>query len=149
MLGLCGNYFRTPSGQLAILEVWQPIWKNYAASLEFYLAANGVTKPERKHAVLLSVCTVHTFDLAQVLLASAKLADMSYGDILTALGEHFSSQSSEIAHHSAFYKCNQSLTESVSTCIAELQQLTQHCGFPNLEENLCDHLICGLHDEAS
>lgn len=41
----------------------------------------------------------------------------------------------------------QSPAESISTYIAELQQLEQHCNFPNLEEMLCDYLVCGLHDE--
>lgn len=55
-----------------------------------YLAANGITEPDRKCSVLLSVCR------GQALLTPAKLVDMFYRDILTIL-EHFSAQLSVIA----------------------------------------------------
>lgn len=98
-------------------------------------------------AVFLSVCGADTFDLLQSLVAPDKPQSKTLAEVFEVLKAHFSPQPSKIVRRNTFYKWNQAPEETVSSYIAELRCLAQHCNFPNLEEMLRDCPVCGLRDE--
>ncbi|CAN7949085.1 unnamed protein product [Ixodes pacificus] len=122
-------------------------WDSYVSRFNFFLDANTVAGDKRRLAVFLSVCSADTFDLLQSLVAPEEPQSKTLAEVFEVLKAHFSPQPSEIVRRNTFYKRNQAPEETVSSYIAELRRLAQHCNFPNLEEVLRDHLVCGLRDE--
>ena len=74
---------------------------------------------------------------------------MSYSDIVTKLTEHFSLKPSEIVQSSRFYSRIRKSSETISTILAELRALAEHCNFgESLEAMICDRLVCEINDDA-
>lgn len=48
-----------------------------------------------------------------------------------------------------FNKAEQQPNESISDFVARLKELSIHCGFADLDDALCDRLVCGITDHAT
>ncbi|XP_060126555.1 uncharacterized protein K02A2.6-like [Zootoca vivipara] len=122
-------------------------WDSYATKLEFFHAANNVTNPVLKRAMLFSVSGPATFKIPQALEAPAKLSEMTFNTIMLKLGTHFASQPLEIACQHVSYKRNQASGKSIEAFITTLRQDTHHCNFGDLEIMLHNRLVCSLRHE--
>lgn len=137
-------------GVLEPFDVSQPAsWDIYSQRVHFYILANGVTTSERKRAVFLSVCGAQTFAIVCSLVSPLSPQDKTLEEILALLKGHFSPKPSEIYQRFQFHRRGQLLNEGISSYVAELRKLAQHCNFGDvLDTTLRDRLVCGVRDEA-
>ena len=121
-------------------------WESFVERVEFFFQANGVENPERKRALLLSSCGTSTYKLIRNLLVPSKPASVTYKDIVDRVRAHYQPASSTPVERLKFHSRIRKPTETVSTFICQLRELSQRCAFENLDEMLKDRLICGIGD---
>jgi hypothetical protein len=96
--------------------------------------------------MLIALMGPSTYKLATNLLSPAK---SSFEDIVAVLTVHYSPTPSEVMQRFRFNSRSQKTGESVSTYIAELHRLVEHCQFgATLEKMIRDCLVCGIKDEG-
>ena len=94
-----------------------------------FLIANKVTDDALKRATLLSVMGPRTFKLLWNLLTPAKPGEELYIELVKVLTDHFSPKQSEIVQRSKFYSRSRKPGENISSYVAELRTLAEHCNF--------------------
>ena len=86
-----------------------------------------------------------TYGLLKSLTSPTKPSTLSFKDIVDILQDHSAPKPLVIVERFRFHKRNQGLDEGVSTYVAALRKLTQHCEFGTfLDDALRDRLVCGL-----
>ncbi|XP_031747556.1 uncharacterized protein K02A2.6-like [Xenopus tropicalis] len=137
-------------GHMEEFDVSDPSsWDSYAERLSYFLEANTIANPEQKRAVLLTVCGPKTFAVIRSLTAPASPKTKTYEELLAMLKAHFSPTPSVIIQRFHFHKRNQRADETISTYIAELRHIAEHCQFGEfLNDMLRDQLVCGIQNEA-
>ena len=124
-------------------------WPQYIERLEFFLIANKVTDNDLKRATFLSVIGPRTFKLLRNLITPNKPGDKSYEDLVKVLKDHFSPKQSEIVQRSKFYSRLRVPGENVSSYVAELRALADHCSFgSSLDTMIRDRLVCGINEDS-
>ena len=124
-------------------------WPQYIERLEFFLIANKVTDDALKRATLLSVIGPRTFKLLRNLITPAKPGDKTYAELVEVLTDHFSPKQSEIVQRSKFYSRSRKPGENISSYVAELRALAEHCNFGGtLDVMIRDRLVCGVNDDS-
>ena len=90
------------------------------------------------------------YTLLRNLLAPTQLSDLPLQQLKDALQKHFEPKRVVIAERSHFYRRDQAPGESLADFMAKLRRLSTHCRFREnqLEEALCDRLVCGLRSET-
>ena len=112
--------------------------------------ANGITQPEKKVAVLLTVIGPKTYGLLRSFLTPNKPAEQSYARLVEVMKNHLNPKPLVIAERFKFHRKCQSESETVAQFLAELRRLAEHCDFgDHLEEALRDRLVCGLRNETT
>ena len=125
----------------------QETWTAYIERLEQYLAVNKIEDPDQQRAILLSVCGPATYWLICNLVSPKKPAELKFKDIAEIVQKHHDPKPSVIVQRYRFNTCYCRVGESVSTYVAELRQLSNHCDFgPSLQQMLRDRLVCGIED---
>ena len=123
---------------------------DWTACVERYFVANGITQPEKKVAVLLTVIGPKTYGLLRSFLAPNKPAEQSYARLVEGMKNHLNPKPLVIAERFKFHRKCQSESETVAQFLAELRRLAEHCDFgDHLEEALRDRLVCGLRNETT
>ena len=108
-----------------------------------------VQEVDKQRAVLFSICGSATYKLIKNLLAPAKPTDTSFKDIVKLLTEHYQPKPSRVVQRYLFNSCIRKQGESVTTYVAELKCLSEHCEFAaTLNDMLCDRLVCGINDSC-
>ena len=121
-------------------------WTSYSERLEYFFKANDIA-PEKQHAMLIAACGPSTYQLLKSLVQPAKLEDKSYKDLVKLLGEHFNPKPSLIVSRYRFNTRDRRQGESISTFVAELRGLAEHCQFGStLNDMIRDRLVCGISD---
>ena len=116
--------------------------------MDQYFTANDITNPVKMRAILLSFCQSSTYKLIRSLVAPDKPTERSYSELVTLVGEHYHPKPSTTVQRFKFNSRVRQTGESISTFVAALRQLTEHCEFgPLLEDMLSDRLVCGVGDE--
>ena len=124
-------------------------WPQYIERLEFFLIANKVTDADLKRATFLSVIGPRTFKLLRNLITPQKPGDMPYADLVKVLTDHFSPKQSEIVQRSKFYSRSRKPGENVSSYVAELRALADHCSFGDSADTMIrDRLVCGNNEDS-
>ena len=124
-------------------------WPQYIERLEFFLIANKVTDNNLKRATFLLVIGPRIFKLLRNLITPNKPGDKSYEELVKVLKDHFSSKQSEIVQRSKFYSRLRKPGENVSSYVADLRALADHCSFGNsLDIMIHDRLICGINEHS-
>ena len=100
-------------------------WTNYFKRLEQYFAANEVEDADKQRAILLSYCEVPTYRLIRNLVAPAKPTSKTFAQL------------------------TKWVNQSLSLFCADLRQISEHCNYENiLEDMLRDCLVCGIQDAS-
>ena len=124
-------------------------WPQYIECLEFFLIANKVTDDALKRATLLSVIEPRTFKLLRNLITPVKLGSKTYAELVEVLIDHFSPKQSEIVQRSQFYSRSSKPGENISSYVAELHTLAEHCNFGGtLDVMIHNRLVCGVNDDS-
>ena len=122
-------------------------WEEWKERLEFYLEAENITEADRKRSVLLTVCGKETYSLVKSLASPSKVKDKSFVEILSLLDRHLQPKPSVTVARFQFNMCVRKSDQTISTYIAELRRLTEHCNFGDtLSDMLKDRLVCGVND---
>ena len=87
-----------------------------------------------------------THHLIKSLAAYAKPEEVSFENLVKLVEGHHNPQPSAIVQHFKFHSQCRQPGETVSTYVAELRCIAEHCKFDNLKSMLCDRLICGIQD---
>ena len=123
-------------------------WICYTERLQLYFVANGITDATKQQAIPLSVCGSSTYQLIRDLLSPSKPTDKSFDDLVALVKEHQQPAPSFIAQRCTFNSRLQQPGVSISTFIAQLRIIAQHCKFGTvLDDMLRDRLVCGCRDK--
>ena len=136
-----------PHGSFSEFSSSQETWTAYVERLEQYLAANKVEDADQQRAILLSVCGPATYRLICSLVSPKKPAEFKFKEITEIVQKHHDPKPSVIVQRYRFNTRHRHVGESVSTYVAELRHLSNHCDFgPSLQQMLRDRLVCGIED---
>ena len=98
--------------------------------------------------ILLSSVSLSTYQLPCNLLAAAKPKDGMFKQIVDAIQAHHQLKPSVIVEQFNFHSCTRQAGESVSTSVAELCRLSEHCDFGDtLNDMLHDRLVWSINDQ--
>ncbi|XP_064465284.1 uncharacterized protein K02A2.6-like [Ornithodoros turicata] len=104
-------------------------WSTWIERLTFYCEANLITAPEKKRAVLLTMCGESTYETLKALLAPQLPSEVSYSDIVRCLAEHFDPKLSELLSRFKFHQRNQAPTETIADYVTALRAIARDCNF--------------------
>ena len=136
-------------GHLSEFNTTEGIWDTYFEQLEFYLEANGITDPATKKAVFLSSCGDSCYRLLRNLIAPDRPKDKNFDELIAVLQTHFSPAPSVTLERFRFNTTVRAPSQSISSYVAHLRNLAQHCAFENqLDNHIRDRLVCGVNDEG-
>lgn len=131
-------------GSVAAFDAAQEEWPNYIDRVEQFFVANGV-KEEAYVATLLALIGSHTYALLKSLTSPKKPSTLQYEEIVGVLTAHLAPKPLVIAERFRFYKRVQGPDETISSYMAALRRLSEHCEFGRfLDDALRDRLVCGL-----
>ena len=137
----------TSHGKLPEFDPAVEPWSSYVERLEFYFVANDIVENTKKRAILLTACSPSTFELLRSLVQPHKPSDKTYAELVTQLSEHYHPKPSEIVQRFKFNTRDREPSESVSSYVASLKSLAEHCNFgDSLNSMLRDRLVCGVKD---
>ena len=123
-------------------------WVEYIERLTHYFTANEIENADKQRSILLSVCGAKTYKLIRNLLAPAKPDSKTFDELAELVKNHRNPKPSEIVQRFKFNSRFRREGESVATYVAKLRQLTEHCNFGGvLEDMLRDRLVCGINDD--
>ena len=112
--------------------------------LEYCFKANDIA-PEKQHTMLITTCGLSTYQQLKSMVQPAKLEDKSYKDLVKVLGEHLNFKPSSIVSRYRFNTRDHRQGESISTFVAELRGLAEHCQFSStLNDMIRDRQVCGI-----
>ena len=135
-------------GSIGEFKNAQEDWRSYVERLQQYFVANDVESAEKQRAILLSAVGGATYQLIRNLLAPAKPTDKSFAEIVEAVLRHHQPKPSVIVQRFNFHSRSRNSGENVSTYVAELRKLSEHCNFgETLNDMLRDRLVCGINDQ--
>lgn len=124
-------------------------WTEYEERLGHFFNANGITEEARKRSILLSVCGARTYKLIRNLATPRKPGEIPYADLVKLVSDHHNPKPSIIVQRFKFHSHFRKSGQSVANFVAELRQLSQHCEFGAvLDDMLRDRLVCGINDDA-
>ncbi|XP_064470140.1 uncharacterized protein LOC135384888 [Ornithodoros turicata] len=104
-------------------------WSTWIKRLTFYCEANLIATPEKKRAVLLTMCGESTYETLKALVAPQLPSEVSYSDIVRCLAEHFDPKPSELLSRFKFHQRNQAPTETIADYVTALRAIARDCGF--------------------
>ena len=135
-------------GHLSEFNTTDGAWDTYCEQLEFYLQVNGITDATTKRDVFLSSCGDSCYRLLRNLIAPKKPKEKKFDELIAALKGYFSPTPVTLERFK-FNTTVRSPSQSISSYVAHLRNLAQHCAFENqLDNNIRDRLVCGVNDES-
>ena len=89
-----------------------------------------------------------TYKLLRGLIRPETPNKMTYQELTDVIKSHYVPKLSEIVQRYKFNTRVRRNDESISTFMAELRTLSEHCEFGNvLDEMIRDRLVCGVNDD--
>ena len=102
----------------------------------------------KKRAILLAVCGSKTFQLIRS-LTEEDPTSKPYDDVVQLVTDYYDPKPSVIVQRYKFNSRVRGTDENISTYVAALRQLAEHCNYRNtLSEMLRDRLVCGINHPA-
>ncbi|GFS27282.1 transposon Tf2-8 polyprotein [Elysia marginata] len=110
------------------------------------LEANDVITCTKKRAVLLTVIGPTQFRLLKDLTAPESPATKTYDELCQALKSHHAPKPPKYLCRAKFDQRTRQPNESISSFIAALRHLSEHCEFGStLNERLCEKVVTGVN----
>ena len=140
-------------GKLDDFDIESGDWTEYEDRLGQYFIANdiGDTSPEekaKKRAILLTTMGAASYSLLRKLCAPVKPSERTFVELCKLLSDHQNPKPSVIVQRFRFNTRNRKNSESVSTYVAELRRLCEHCDYGDwLEDMLRDRIVCGIGND--
>ena len=135
-------------GTLSVYDSAAEPWTIYVERLNQYFIANDVEDSSKKRAILLAVCGSKTFQLIRS-LTEEDPTSKPYDDVVQLVTDYYDPKPSVIVQRYKFNSRVRGTDENISTYVAALRQLAEHCNYRNtLSEMLRDRLVCGINHPA-
>ena len=117
-------------GSIGEFQNAQEDWQSYmyVERLQQYFVANDVKNADKQRAILLSSVGGPTYQLIRNLLAPDKPTSKTFAEIVEAVIQH-QPKPSMIIQRFYFHSRSRHSGENVSTYVAELRKLSEHCNF--------------------
>ena len=120
-------------------------WEGYIERLENYFVAHEISDAAKQRATFISQCGAAIYKLVRSFVAPQKPNEVEYPTLVKRINKHFVPKPSVIVQRFKFNTCVRQAGESVSTFVAHLHALSEHCEFGDtLEDMLRDRLVCGI-----
>ena len=120
-------------------------WIIYVERLNQYFIADDVEDSSKKRGILLAACGSKNFQLIRSLTEE----DPTYDNVVQLITDYYDPKPSVIVQRYKFNSRVRGTDESISTYVAALRQLAEHCNYKNtLSEMLCDCLVFGINHPA-
>ena len=127
-------------------------WTQYVERMEEMLLAKDLTgeaQKNKRHSIFLSVVGKRTYNILRSLLAPTRPSEKTFEQLTAILTTHFSRPPSEVIQRFRFHSRTRQAGESVSSFVAALRKLSEHCNFADeLKKDLRDRIVAGISDEA-
>ena len=134
-------------GSLPKFDPSKETWTLYAECLNLYLQANDIVDPTKKRSILLTACGPDAYKTVRSLLQPHKPTDKSYEELGKILQAHYHPPPSPFLSRFKFHTHVRQPSESITTFVAQLKELAQHCGFGDQLENMVrDRIVVGIND---
>jgi len=134
-------------GGFGAFEDGREEWASYTERLEQYFTANDIKTAEKKHAILLSVCGVATYQVIRNITTPGKQTDHTFEELVQLVQAHRNPPPSVTVQRFTFNTHSQKDGETVLQFVAELRHLSEHCAFHvSLDDMLQDRLVCGVRN---
>ena len=115
-----------------------------------YVEANNVLDDSKKRAILLISGETVSYKLFKGLTAPARPGEKSFEELKRLMIQHQNPRPNLVAEQCKFNSRFRNVNESVSTYLAQLCKLIEHCGYREvLNGMLRDWLVCGINDERT
>ena len=101
-------------GKVETFQLGVDDWEQYTERLEQYFVAHAVEDADKKRAVLLTVVGKETYSLLSNLVAPAKPASKSYGELVAVLKAHLKPKVLVIAERFRFHQLRQRENETAA-----------------------------------
>ena len=135
-------------GTIGEFQNAQESWQSHVERLQQYFVTNDVKTADKQRAVLLSAVGGQTYELIRNLLAPTKPMEVTFAEIVDAVEKYVQPRPSIIVERFNFHSRARRQGEDVSTYVAELRKLSEHCNFGTvLNDMLLDRLVCGIVDQ--
>ncbi len=123
-------------------------WTQYVERMDHYFEANDIEDKDKKRSIFLSVIGAKTYKLLRGLIRPEIPNKLSYEELSQAIRNHYVPKPSVIVQRYKFNTRVRGNDESISTFMAELRTLSEHCEFGvSLDEMLRDRLVCGVNED--
>ena len=123
-------------------------WTQYVERMDHYFEANDIEDKDKKRSIFLSVIGAKTYKLMRGLIRPEVPNKLSYEELSEAIKNHYVPKPSVIVQRYKFNTRVRRNDESISTFMAELRALSEHCEFGSaLDEMLRDRLVCGVNED--
>ena len=97
----------------------------------------------------MSICGPDTYKTIRSLVDAETLAKAEFEELVTILKNHYDPKPSFIVQHFKFYNRTRVAGETVSTFVAALCQIAEHCEYNKmLNDMIRDRLVCGINHEG-
>ena len=115
-------------------------WTSYSERMDFYyLQANEVENPSKRRSILLTSVGPRTYKLLRNLVAPSSTAETPYKELVQLLSAHYKPAPTIAVERLRFHSSVCRNSESVSSYVAHLRELSEFCEFSeNLEDMLRD-----------
>ena len=124
-------------------------WTEYEERLGHFFSANEITDEAKQRSILLSACGAKTYRLIRNLATPRKPGEIPYDELVALVGNHHNPKPSVIVQRFKFHSHFRKQGQSVSAFVAELRQLSEHCDFGTvLDDMLRDRLVCGINNDT-
>ena len=135
-------------GSLSEFHPGEEDWLEYVERFVFYCEANSVKDDSKRRAILLSSIGAVTYKIVRNLISPRSTSDVTYEEIVQLLQDHLDPKPSVIVQRFKFYSTSRNESESITSFIARLRKIAEHCDFKDtLEEMLRDRLVCGVKND--
>ena len=121
-------------------------WNSYSERFDFYLEAGRIEDPAIQLSTFLSSVGPSTYKLIRNLCCPKPPRAMTYKEIKELLQHHFRPKPSVAVERLKFHSTVRQPSESLTSYIARLRELSEFCEFTNLDEMLRDRLVCGINN---
>ena len=137
-------------GKLNEFNSSKETWNNFVERLEFFFAANEIDDNDKKKAILLSASSPETYTLCLNLCSPHSPAEKSYTELKDLIKGHLHPTSNPVAERFKFNSRDRKSGENISSFMASLRHLTEHCEFgTTVEVMLRDRLVCGINNKRT